>query len=199
MLRVAIILGSTRPGRKGEAVARWVYNIAKKQRSNDAQFEYVDIKDFNLPLLDEPGIISQGQYTQDHTKKWSAKIDSFDTYVFVTAEYNHGIPGALKNAIDFLYREWNNKAAGFVSYGGTGGVRAVEDLRLVMAELQVATVRAQVTLSLFTDFENFTTFKPAPYQEQYVNTMLDQVIAWGTALKALRTKKLDQYSSAAAS
>jgi NAD(P)H-dependent FMN reductase len=199
MLRVAIILGSTRPGRKGEAVARWVYNIAKKQRSNDAQFEYVDIKDFNLPLLDEPGIISQGQYTQDHTKKWSAKIDSFDAYVFVTAEYNHGIPGALKNAIDFLYREWNNKAAGFVSYGGTGGVRAVEDLRLVMAELQVATVRAQVTLSLFTDFENFTTFKPAPYQEQYVNTMLDQVIAWGTALKALRTKKLDQYSSAAAS
>ena len=199
MLRVAIILGSTRPGRKGEAVARWVYNIAKKQRSNDAQFEYVDIKDFNLPLLDEPGIISQGQYTQDHTKKWSAKIDSFDAYVFVTAEYNHGIPGALKNAIDFLYREWNNKAAGFVSYGGTGGVRAVEDLRLVMAELQVATVRAQVTLSLFTDFENFTTFKPAPYQEQYVNTMLDQVIAWGIALKALRTKKLDQYSSAAAS
>jgi NAD(P)H-dependent FMN reductase len=199
MLRVAIILGSTRPGRKGEAVARWVYNIAKKQRSNDAQFEYVDIKNFNLPLLDEPGIISQGQYTQDHTKKWSAKIDSFDAYVFVTAEYNHGIPGALKNAIDFLYREWNNKAAGFVSYGGTGGVRAVEDLRLVMAELQVATVRAQVTLSLFTDFENFTTFKPAPYQEQYVNTMLDQVIAWGTALKALRTKKLDQYSSAAAS
>jgi NAD(P)H-dependent FMN reductase len=195
MLRVAIILGSTRPGRKGEAVARWVYNIAKKQRSNDAQFEYVDIKDFNLPLLDEPGIISQGQYTQDHTKKWSAKIDSFDAYVFVTAEYNHGIPGALKNAIDFLYREWNNKAAGFVSYGGTGGVRAVEDLRLVMAELQVATV----TLSLFADFENFTTFKPAPYQEQYVNTMLDQVIAWGTALKALRTKKLDQYSSAAAS
>jgi NAD(P)H-dependent FMN reductase len=199
MLRVAIILGSTRPGRKGEAVARWVYNIAKKQRSNDAQFDYVDIKDFNLPLLDEPGIISQGQYTQDHTKKWSAKIDSFDAYVFVTAEYNHGIPGALKNAIDFLYREWNNKAAGFVSYGGTGGVRAVEDLRLVMAELQVATVRAQVSLSLFTDFENFTTFKPAPYQEQYVYTMLDQVIAWGTALKALRTKKLDQYSSAAAS
>jgi len=199
MLRIAIILGSTRPGRRGEAVAQLVYNIAKKQRSNDAEFEYVDIKDFNLPLLDEPGIISQGQYTQDHTKKWSARIDSFDAYVFVTAEYNHGIPGALKNAIDFLYREWNNKAAGFVSYGGTGGVRAVEDLRLVMAELPVATVRAQVSFSLFTEFENFTTFKPAPYQEQYVNTMLDQVIAWGSALKALRTRKLDQYSSTAAS
>jgi NAD(P)H-dependent FMN reductase len=198
MLRLAIILGSTRPGRIGEEVAQWVYNIAKKQRSNNVDFEYIDIKDFNLPLLDEPGIISQGQYTQDHTKKWSAKIDSFDAYIFVTAEYNHGIPGALKNAIDFLYREWNNKAAGFVSYGGTGGVRSVEHLRLVMAELQVATVRAQVTLSLFADFENFTTFKPAPYQERYVNTMLDQVIAWGTALKALRTKKLGEYTPSAA-
>ena len=187
VIKIAIILGTTRPGRNGEAVAHWVYEIAKKRI--DAEFEFVDIKDFNLPLLDEPVPPSQGQYSKEHTKRWSAKIDSFDGYIFVTAEYNHGIPGALKNAIDFLYKEWNNKAAGFVSYGGTGGVRAVEVLRLVMAELQVATVRAQVTLSLFADFENFTTFKPAPYQEQYVNTMLDQVIAWGTALKALRTKK----------
>jgi NAD(P)H-dependent FMN reductase len=115
-------------------------------------------------------------------------IDCFDAFVFVTPEYNHGIPGALKNAIDFLYREWNNKAPGFVSYGSAGGVRSVEHLRLVMAELQVADVRAQVTLSLFTDFENFTTFKPAGFQEQAVNTLMDQVIAWGSALKALRTK-----------
>lgn len=198
MLRVAVILGSTRPSRNGEAVARWVYNIIKK-RSNDAEFEYIDIKDFNLSLLDEPIPPSKGQYSKDHTKTWSPKIDSFDAYIFVTAEYNHGIPGALKNAIDFLYREWNDKAAGFVSYGGAGGVRSVEHLRLVMAELQVADVRAQVTLSLFTDFENFTMFKPAAFQEQYVNTMLDQVIAWGSALKTLRTKKLDQYSSAPAS
>jgi NAD(P)H-dependent FMN reductase len=105
----------------------------------------------------------------------------------VTAEYNHGIPGALKNAIDFLFKEWNNKVAGFVSYGGTGGVRAVEQLRLVMAELKVATVRTQVQLSLHTDFENFTKFKPAPFQEKTANTMLDEVIAWGGALKALRT------------
>jgi NAD(P)H-dependent FMN reductase len=190
MLRVAIILGSTRPGRNGEAVARWVYEIVKKkEQGKDVEFEYVDIKDYNLPLLDEPIPPSQGQYTKDHTKGWSAKIDSFDAYIFVTPEYNHGIPGALKNAIDFLYREWNNKAAGFVSYGGTGGVRSVEHLRLVMAELQIADVRAQVTLSLFTDFENFRTFKPASYQEQAVNVMLDQVLAWGNALKALRTKK----------
>ncbi len=105
----------------------------------------------------------------------------------MTAEYNHGIPGALKNAIDFLFKEWNNKVAGFVSYGGAAlGTRAVEQLRLVMAELQVATVRNQVSLSLFTDL-NFTVFKPAQFQENYVNSTLDQVIAWGNALKTLRT------------
>jgi NAD(P)H-dependent FMN reductase len=187
MLRVAIILGSTRPGRNGEVVSRWIYEIAKKR--NDADFELVDIKDFNLPLLDEPIPPSMGWYSKEHTKIWSAKINSFDAYVFVTAEYNHGIPGALKNAIDFLFKEWNNKVAGFVSYGGSGGIRAVEQLRLVMAELYVATVRSQVQLSLFTDFENFTKFKPAPFQEKSANTMLDEVIAWGGALKALRIKK----------
>ena len=186
-LRIAIILGSTRPGRNGEAVSQWIYGIAKKR--NDADFELVDIKDFTLPLLDEPVPPSMGRYSQEHTRTWSAKIASFDAYVFITAEYNHGIPGALKNAIDFLFKEWNNKVAGFVSYGSAGGVRSVEQLRLVMSELQIATVRAQVQLSLFTDFENFTKFNPAPYQEKSVDTMLDQVIAWGGALKALRTGK----------
>ena len=119
MIRIAIIIGSTRPGRKGEAVAKWVYEIAQKR--SDAEFELVDIKDFNLPLLDEPVSPIMGQYTHQHTKTWSAKIASFDAYVFVTPEYNHGTSGALKNAIDFLYHEWVNKAAGFVSYGGAGG------------------------------------------------------------------------------
>jgi len=180
MIRIAVIIGSTRPGRNGEAVAKWVYEIARKR--SDAEFELVDIKDFNLPLLDEPVPPSLGQYTKEHTKVWAAKIDSFDAYVFVTPEYNHGISGALKNAIDFLFKEWNNKAAGFVGYGGAMGVRAVEHLRLVMGELLVADVRAQVALSLFTDFENFRVFKPAPQQEQSVN-------AWGGALKALRRNK----------
>lgn len=187
MLKIAIILGSTRPGRNGEAVSQWVYEIAKKR--NDANFELLDIKDYNLPLFDEPIPPSMGQYTKEHTKTWSLKVDSFDAYVFVTAEYNHGIPGALKNAIDFLNKEWSNKVAGFVSYGGVGGVRSVEHLRLVMVELKVATVRAQVTLSLFTDFENFTKFKPASFQEKAVNTMLEEVVAWGGALKTLRTKE----------
>ena len=118
MLKIAIIIGSTRPGRNGEAVAKWVYAIAQKR--SDAEFELVDIKDFNLPLLDEPVPAAMGNYSKPHTKAWAAKIDSFDGYVFVTPEYNHGMNGALKNAIDFLYREWNNKAAGFVGYGGAG-------------------------------------------------------------------------------
>ena len=184
MLRVAIILGSTRPGRKGEAVARWVYEIARSR--GDAEFELVDIKDYDLPLLDEPVSATLGQYSNDHTKKWSAKIASFDAFVFVTPEYNHATSGALKNAIDYLYKEWNNKAAGFVGYGGLGATRAVENLRLVMGELMVADVRAQVALSLFTDFESFSVFKPAPHHEKSVHVVLDQVIAWGGALKSLR-------------
>src|SRR5467141_391527 len=184
MIKIAIIVGSTRPGRNGEAVAKWVYEVAKKR--SDAEFELVDIKDFNLPLLDEPVPPSLGQYSMPHTKVWAAKIDGFDGYVFVTPEYNHGNSGALKNAIDFLFAEWNNKAAGFVSYGGAGGARAVEQLRLVLAEVQMATVRHQVLLSMFNDFENFSVFKPDARHEKSVNEMFDQVIAWGGALKALR-------------
>jgi NAD(P)H-dependent FMN reductase len=184
MLRIAVIIGSTRPGRVGESVAKWLYEQTKKR--TEAEFELIDIKEFNLPLLDEPVPPAKGQYSKEHTKTWAAKIDSFDGYVFVTPEYNHGICGALKNAIDFLYREWNNKAAGFVGYGSAGGVRAVEHLRLVMAEVQVATVRNQVALSLLTDFENYTNFKPAVHHEKSVNQMLDQLIAWSGALKTLR-------------
>src|SRR3990170_8708221 len=184
MIKVAIVIGSTRPGRKADAVAEWVHEIAKKR--TDASFEVVDIKKFELPLLDEATPPSMGKYSQPHTKAWAAKIDPFDAFVFVTPEYNHGPSGALKNALDFLYREWNNKAAGFVSYGSAGGTRAVEQLRLVMAELQIADVRAQVALSLFTDFENYSTFKPDPRHEQALGTMLQQVISWGTALKSVR-------------
>ena len=158
MLKIALIIGSTRPNRNGEAVAKWAHEIAR--RRSDAEFELVDLKDFNLPLLDEPLSPMMGRYAQEHTKRWSAKIASFDAYVFVTPEYNHAVPGALKNAIDFLYHEWVNKAAGFIGYGAAGGSRAIENLRLIMAELQIATVRAQVGLSLLTDFENYTVFKP---------------------------------------
>ena len=187
MIKIAIILGSTRPGRNGEAVAKWVHQVAKKR--SDAEFELVDVKDFDLPLLDEPLSPMMGQYSKPHTRVWAAKIASFDAYVFVTPEYNHGIPGALKNAIDFLFAEWNNKAAGFVSYGGVSGARAVEQLRLVLAEVRMATVRNQVLLSMFTDFENFSVFKPDARHERSVNEVFDQVIAWGGALKTLREKQ----------
>jgi NAD(P)H-dependent FMN reductase len=184
MIKIAIIVGSTRPGRNGEAVGKWVYGVSRKR--SDAEFELVDIKDFNLPLLDEPMPPIMGQYSKPHTKRWAAKVGSFDACVFVTPEYNHGTSGALKNAIDFLFAEWNNKAAGFVSYGGASGERAVEQLRLNLAEVQMATVRNQVLLSMYTDFENFSVFKPGPTKEQSVNDMLDQLIAWGSALKTLR-------------
>src|SRR3954452_8822663 len=161
MLKIAIVTGSTRPGRNNEPVCKWVYEIAKVRQ--DAQYELVDIASYNLPLLDEAMPPSFGQYSHAHTKAWSEKIAGFDGYVFVTPEYNHSISGALKNAIDYLFREWNDKAAGFVSYGGgAGGARAVEHLRLILAEVKIATVRAQVLMSLFTDFEQFRNFKPGP-------------------------------------
>jgi NAD(P)H-dependent FMN reductase len=185
MVKIGIILGSTRPGRNGEAVAKWVYEIAKKR--TDAEFELVDIEEYDLPLLDEPVPPSMGKYSKPHTKKWAAKIASFDGFVFVTPEYNHGTSGALKNAIDFLFAEWNNKAAGFVSYGSAMGVRAVEHLRLIMAELMIADVRAQVMLSLATDFENYSVFKPAGDKEKHVTFMLNQVIEWSEAMKGVRT------------
>jgi NAD(P)H-dependent FMN reductase len=186
MIRIAIIIGSTRPNRVGESVAHWAYDIARQRK--DAEFELLDIRDFNLPLLDEPVPPAMGQYSKPHTKKWAMKIDSFDAFVFVTPEYNHGTSGALKNALDFLYEEWNNKAAGFIGYGSAGGARAVESLRLVMGELQIADVRNQVALSLYTDFEDMTVFKPHPRNEEAVNKMLDQLIAWGSALKAVRNQ-----------
>ncbi len=184
MVKVAVIIGSTRPGRHGEAVGKWFHEIARKR--TDADFEFVDLKDFNLPLLDEQVPPSMGKYAHEHTKVWAAKVDSFDAFVFVTPEYNHSTSGALKNALDFIYKEWNNKAAGFVSYGSAGGARAVEHLRLIMAELQVADVRAQVMLTLDADFQNYSVFTPRAHHEKTVNQMLDQLISWGGAMKTVR-------------
>jgi len=184
MTRIGIILGSTRPNRNGEQVAKWVYDIAA--RRSDAEFELVDLRDYPLPHLDEPLPPSMGQYHNEHTRQWAEKIASFDGFVFVTPEYNHGTSGVLKNAIDYLYAEWNNKAAGFVSYGAVGGARAAEHLRLVAGELQMADVRQQVALSLLTEFENFSVFRPGDYNRAALDTLLDQVIAWSTALAPLR-------------
>jgi NAD(P)H-dependent FMN reductase len=184
---VAIVLGSTRPGRRGEEVARWVLEQAAKR--DDATYELVDVKDANLPLLDEPVPPSRGQYSQPHTKAWSARIAAFDGFVFVTPEYNHGTCAALKNALDFLYAEWNDKAAGFVSYGSAGGTRAVEQLRTTMGELQIADVRAAVALPFAVDFDKEYRFKPTPPREKELAVVFGQVVAWAGALRELRRQK----------
>ncbi|MGG3806162.1 NADPH-dependent FMN reductase [Metabacillus fastidiosus] len=177
-LNIGIILGSTREGRVSPQVGEWVKNIADKR--GDANYEIVDIADYNLPFLGttdgtEPGIAA-----------WNEKLGELDGFVFIVQEYNHSITGALKNALDFAREAWNNKAAGIVSYGSTGGARAAEHLRGIMGELMIADVRVHPTLSLFTDFENGTVFKPAELHLTNVNAMLDQVIAWSGALKTLR-------------
>ncbi|GAA2038744.1 NAD(P)H-dependent oxidoreductase [Agromyces tropicus] len=183
-VRIGIIIGSTRPGRVGEQVARWVLEQASAR--SDAEFELVDLVDFALPHLDEAMPAAMGQYAQAHTKAWAEKVDSFDGYIFVTPEYNHSTSGALKNAIDFVYAEWNNKAAGLVSYGSAGGTRAAEHLRLILGELQVADVRQQVSFSLMTDFENYTTFTPAGYHAGMLAAQLDQLVPWALALRSVR-------------
>ena len=177
-LNIGIILGSTRQGRVSPQVGEWVKGIADKR--GDANYEIVDIADFKLPFLfttdgSEPGIAA-----------WGEKINSLDGFVFIVQEYNHSITGALKNALDSAQAQWNNKAAGMVSYGSTGGARAAEHLRGILGELAVADVRTHPTLSLFTDFENGSDFKPQDLHLDNVNMMLDQVISWSTALKTVR-------------
>lgn len=182
-LDIAVILGSTRPGRNGKAVADWVIAQAADR---DANYDLIDLADHPLPLLDEPVPPSAGQYSAEHTKRWAAAIAPYDGYVFITPEYNHSTSGALKNALDYLYAEWNDKAAAFVGYGSLGGGRAIEHLRAIAGELQLADVRTQLSFSLLTEFENFTTFKPADYQVPLAATLFDQLERWAGALKPLR-------------
>lgn len=176
-LNIGIILGSTREGRVSPQVGAWVKSIADKRQ--DASYEIVDIKAYRLPLLgteaDSSGIV-----------EWGKKLAALDAFVFVVSEYNHSISASLKNALDLAKPEWINKSAGIVSYGSVYGARAAEHLRGILGELQIADVRNQVLLSLFTDFENYSTFKPHAMHENNVHAMLDQVVAWGTALKTLR-------------
>lgn len=177
-MNIGIILGSTRQGRVSPQVGEWVKEIADQR--GDANYEIVDIADFQLPFIGttdgtEPGIAA-----------WNEKLGSLDGFVFIVQEYNHSITGALKNALDFAREAWNDKAAGIVSYGSTGGARAAEHLRGICGELKIADVRTHPTLSLFTDFENGTQFKPQSLHLANVNTMLDEVVAWSGALKTLR-------------
>jgi NAD(P)H-dependent FMN reductase len=183
-LKMAVILGSTRPGRNGKVVADWV--VERAQGRSGATYELVDLLDHPLPHLDEPKPASMGHYEHEHTKAWSAVIAGFDGFVFVTPEYNHSTSGVLKNAIDYLKMEWQNKAAAFVGYGSVGAARAVEHLRGVLTELQIAHVRQSLAFSFFTDFENFSVFKPADIHRAHAEVMFTQLEAWAGALKPLR-------------
>ncbi|AZV43349.1 NADPH-dependent FMN reductase [Peribacillus asahii] len=175
-LKIGIILGSTWQGRVSPQVGKWVKGIADKR--GDADYEIVDIADYNLPFL---GITDGSE-----AGPWNEKLASLDGFVFIVQEYNHSITGALKNALDFARENWYNKAAGIVSYGSTGGARAAEHLRGICAELKIADVRTHPTLSLFTDFRKMSEFKPAEHHLNNVNAMLEEVVAWSGALKTLR-------------
>ena len=186
MTRIAIIIGSTRPGRHGEAIGRWVDQVA--QQRNDATFELVDVAEANLPLLDEPLPPAMGEPPKhEHTRRWAKAIDSYDGFVLVTPEYNHSTSGALKNALDYLFAEWNDKAVGFVSYGSAGGVRAVEHLRQIVGELKMADIRAQVMFQFGQDFDENFKFRPREFQEQALHAMLDDLVAWSDALRNVRS------------
>lgn len=186
MTKIAVVTGSTRPGRLNRQVAEWV--LTKAQQRQDATFELVDIADFDLPLLDEALPAGYGQYQNEHTKAWAAKVAEFDGFLFVTPEYNHSVSPALANALTYVGAEWNNKAAGIVSYGSAFGARAAEHLRAILSELQIAHVQKTGLFSLFTDFENFSTFAPSELQAASVEPVLDQLISWTKVFEQLRAQ-----------
>jgi NAD(P)H-dependent FMN reductase len=190
-LRIAIIVGSTRPGRRSAEVAAWVREAAG--RRTDATYDVVDLADHPLPHLDEAMPPILGAYAEPHTRAWAATIASYDGFVVVTPEYNHSIPGVLKNAIDYLFAEWNHKAAGVVAYGAENGARAAEHLRQILGELKVPVVRQYVGLSLHLDFEDFERLAPRPQLAEQLETLFDEVTLWAHALRGVRA---DQVAAA---
>ncbi|TGD12981.1 MULTISPECIES: NADPH-dependent FMN reductase [Brevibacterium] len=196
MTKIAVIVGSTRQHRRGRQVAEWVYEYGRTHSPVEVDFDLIDLADYSLPVLDEPYPAAWGIYQNDHTRRWAESIAAYDGYVFVIAEYNHGVPGALKNAIDYLYDEWTNKSAGFVSYGADGGVRAVEQMRTISAELGLADVREQVVLSTFTDFDYTESdlahpatagdFAPEARHVDDLSATLHSVVVWAEAMASVR-------------
>lgn len=196
MTRIGIIIGSTRPSRLGAAVGDWTLRTAIGLGHPGVTYELVDLAEFHLPVLDEPVPAMMGDYRHEHTRRWAERIGSLDGFIVVTPEYNHSAPGGLKNAIDYLFAEWNDKAAGFVSYGVHGGVRAVEHLRLTLAEVKTATVRSQVALSVYTDVD-YTgvdmsdptaagTLAPADRHSRDLQDLTEELVSWTRALATVR-------------
>lgn len=189
-MKIGIVLGSIREGRNNEAVAKWVLDVAKAY-SPEVDFELVDLLDYPLPIFNEP---ASPAYTSDLMAKeqqapWAAKMDELDGYIFITPEYNHGVSSVLKNALDYVYNELNDKAAGIVSYGSAGGVRAAEQLRTILSEFQVAHVRTQPALSIFHDFGE-EGLNPGHAQKDALEQMLYQLSYWAPAMNNVREAKI---------
>lgn len=189
-MKIGIVTGSIREKRVNLDVAEWVLDIAEDY--GGAEYEIIDIKSFDLPLFAEPvsPAFTKKLKARDKQKPWSDKIAEKDGFIFVTPEYNHGLSSALKNALDFVYHEFNDKAAGIVSYGSAGGVRSAEQLRTVLSEFQVAHVRTHPSLSIFHDFD-YPKLKASDKQQKTVETMLSQLLPWTEAMMAVRQKKAE--------
>jgi NAD(P)H-dependent FMN reductase len=184
--RIAIIIGTTRQGRFGERPAHWLHDLAKARR--DAEYELVDLRDYRMPLFDEARPVAAEPAKHPEAVRFREVVARSDGFVLVTAEYNHGPPASLKNAMDHVYAEWGRKPAAFVSYGGVGGARAVEQLRLVCVELQLAPLRNNVGIGRpeFGQLMQGKDFDDFPALAQAAGRMLDDLIWWTAALKAAR-------------
>jgi len=181
-----VIIGSTRPGRIGPSIANWVAEQAENH--GGFQVEIVDLAEVGLPLYDEPNHPRLGEYVHEHTKRWSEIVRRGDAFVMVCPEYNHGINAALKNALDFLYHEWQRKAVGFVSYGGvSAGTRAVQQLKQVATALRMVPIVESVYLPFpQAHFSESGEFQPGEATELAATAMLDETQAWTEATAAMR-------------
>lgn len=185
--KIAIIISSTRDTRFGEKPARWIYETAAKR--DDMDFEIVDLRDFPLPLFNEVASNAWAPTQSEVGQRWQKKIAEFDGYIFITAEYNRSITGALKNALDFAYPEWNRKAAAYVGYGSVGGARAVEHLRNISVELQMAPTRSGVHIQgadFMAVWQQGKELSELTYLDAGVTAMLDELAWWSKALKTAR-------------
>ncbi len=183
-LRMGIVLGSTRTGRFADRPAEWLLGIAQKREG--IACELVDLRDYPLPFFDEPVSPFRAPSKNEVAVRWGRKVAELDAFVFVSGEYNHSIPASLKNALDYLYVEWNRKPAAFVAYGNAGGARGVEQLRLMLVELQAAPLRSAVHIpgAAYIDMvRNGKTFADFPYLEPMADGMLDDLVWWARTLR----------------
>ncbi len=189
-MKILVILGSIRPGRNGEKVYEWLKN--ELESLEDVEYEFIDLKDWDLPLEIGANSPKEAKYDNAVVKKWSTKVAPADGFIIVTPEYNHGYSAVLKNALDNLYNEWNNKPVAFVSYGGlVGGSRAVEQLRLVAIELQMAPIREAVYIPLiWSAFDEGNKPKEEINLTEGVKKLIDQLLWWTKALKDARDSEI---------